>query len=222
MSGLTPLVGLALPRLESTAIARPVPEPNRPLFATPERYFSGQAQTRLRCPERLPAFSDGPRLVERTVTIHWVGGDNEPPIPERLLHLVAGGKWPRGSFSPATIASIGPREHGLCLLYPPFKTVASLVESGENFWSWPVAAPGELDFHKTVVIGDFGFGSDAPIVLDYREDDTKPCVRRLDYASAATPTGNFRNVSGTHWVLIARTFDEFVDLLRLDEPEQPE
>ena len=44
------------------------------------------------------------------------------------------------------------------------------VEKGR----FDLAAPAEIDFDLGLVIGNFGLGSDAPILLDYRENPANP------------------------------------------------
>jgi hypothetical protein len=55
----------------------------------------------------------------------------------------------------------------------------------DRFWSLQVSAPDSIDHAKAVCIGDFGLGSDSPIVLDYRENRDAPVVRYLRRSSAA-------------------------------------
>lgn len=56
------------------------------------------------------------------------------------------------------------------------------------------------------MIGDFGLGSDSPIILDYAQDSTNPPVFRLRWGQ------NGHN----EWVPGARDFDEFAIMLGLD------
>ena len=143
-------------------------------------------------------------------------------IPARLQRLLAAGKWPRTSSEViaqhsrplvplAHVHRFAPEERDIYLFCPPFKSVGQLVRSGERFWEWDQAEPGEISFDHAVVIGDFGIGSDAPVVLDYRPDPRRPCVLRLRYEFVPGP----RPTMITHWVGVARSFDEFADLLGL-------
>jgi hypothetical protein len=59
---------------------------------------------------------------------------------------------------------------------------------------------------KSIVMADFGPGSDAPILLDYRFDLARPRVLRLKWGPAA------RNNT---WVIAAETFHEFAGTLGL-------
>jgi hypothetical protein len=139
------------------------------------------------------------------------------PIPDALLRLLVAGVWPKTEedvnrqhlhslAKRERIATLAPEESEIVLLQPPFRTVRWLMEHGEQFWSWEQAAPSGLDPAFAIPIGDFGLGSDAPIVLDYRNDQTCPRVLRLRYG--ATHADN-------RWVQMATTFEALADALDL-------
>ena len=143
-------------------------------------------------------------------------------IPARLQRLLAAGKWPRDVDEETAqyrrppvpldhVHRFAPEERDIYLLCPPFKSAAQRIRSGERFWEWEQAAPGEISFNHAVVIGDFGIGSDAPVILDYRLDPRQPCVLRLRYDFVPGP----RPTTITHWVGVAQSFDDFADLLGL-------
>jgi len=48
-----------------------------------------------------------------------------------------------------------------------------------------------------VVIGDFGLGSDAPIILDYRRDVKRPTVLRLKWG---------RTFADNRWIVASESF----------------
>jgi len=73
----------------------------------------------------------------------------------------------------------------------------------QRFWSDPRTATHEITLELTLIIGDFGLGSDAPLALDYRPSPTKPRVIRLRW-------GN----DGNHWVQVAETFGQFASHLK--------
>jgi len=50
-----------------------------------------------------------------------------------------------------------------------------------------------------VAIGDFGLGSDAPLMLDYWRSPESPCVLRLQWSQ-----------DGNQWIKVSDSFDEFV------------
>lgn len=64
-----------------------------------------------------------------------------------------------------------------------------------------MAAPPEVDFDPALDIGDFGRGSDAPILLDYREDPEAPRVIR----PRRSP-----DEGANHRAVMAPTFELFV------------
>ena len=72
-----------------------------------------------------------------------------------------------------------------------------------------MAAAHELDAGLTLLIGDFGLGSDAPIALDYRKDICNPSVIRLRHVQDGDNWGKMIST----WVEIAPTFDAFVGMI---------
>jgi hypothetical protein len=90
-------------------------------------------------------------------------------------------------------------------LPPPFVTVRDESESN-LFWYSDMAAPRGISFDMSLIIGDFGLGSDAPILLDYRADEANPRVIRLRWS---------RNGTGNEWVEMAPDFGAFVEALGL-------
>lgn len=144
-------------------------------------------------------------------------------IPARLQRLLAAGKWPPDLAEEAVqnqpplvarerVHQFAPEERDIYLLRPPFCSVRQLVRAGEaGFWCSAQAAPGEISFDHTVVIADFGIGSDAPVILDYRPDPRQPCVLRLRYEYMPGP----KPTMISHWVGVAGTFDDFADMLGL-------
>jgi hypothetical protein len=137
-------------------------------------------------------------------------------VPRLLEELVDAGRWPRNVdearaqnikplVAPELVRRLAPEESNLYLLPPPFHTVRE--HSQENqFWSWPTTDPDGIDFDLALDIGDFGLGSDAPILLDYREDATNPRVIRLRWSPDGSPN---------RWVAMAPDFRTFVDVLGL-------
>ena len=135
----------------------------------------------------------------------------ELPIPRELTPLINSGFWPRDgneankqnseSLVPESIIrGFAPEESKIYFEPPPFATVANLMKGqGRIFWADPHAAIQEIDPELTLIIGDFGIGSDAPLALDYRQDLYEPRVIRLRWAE-----------NGNHWVEIAPNFADFV------------
>ena len=133
-------------------------------------------------------------------------------LPPELGRLIAGGAWPQSSreanrqdleASPVPrdlVQSLVPGHDQLFLYPPPFETVADCIAQGEQeFWGkW--GSLDQIDPHRALVIGDFGLGSDALIVLDYRIPGA-PAVIRLAWAATEDKK--------THWVPFFATFAEF-------------
>ncbi len=110
-------------------------------------------------------------------------------LPAKLMELLASGVWPSEErdlqrqnleqiVSLEAVRRVAPDENALVLFPPPFETIATRIERGELFWTWPEAAPSQIDPEKTLLIGDFGLVSDTGLVLDYRETG-EPKVLRL-------------------------------------------
>jgi hypothetical protein len=123
------------------------------------------------------------------------------PIPAELRALIASGAWPHDHreaglqhsrpLVPADrVRAFAPEESSIYLLPPPFMSVRDLVEGAEwSFWESDMVAPDEISFEHTVVIGDFGIGSDAPIVLDYRLDARRPAAPPSSASAGARRAG---------------------------------
>jgi hypothetical protein len=140
-------------------------------------------------------------------------------IPDELNALIATGVWPTNEreanrqnlhslVSAERIQVFAPDEHTIFLYPPPFSTVGECCRGSERiFWNSPIAAPSEISFDHALVIGDFGLGSDAPILLNYEKSRAHPSVLRLRWDRS----GGRDN----HWVEIAPTFAQFIELLGL-------
>lgn len=146
-------------------------------------------------------------------------------LPPLIEVLVALGRWPATPqaslrqnveplVSPERISALASDEDWLYLYSPPFRSVASDVAAHEvagwDFWV-EHGALHELEPTMALIIGDFGPGSDAPILLDYRQANG-PCVMKLawlpaDRGAPSKPT--------TTWVEIAESFDGFAKQLGL-------
>jgi hypothetical protein len=138
------------------------------------------------------------------------------PLPPLLTELLAAGRWPRTPKDAIQqnihslvycerIRAIAPEEYSLYLQAPPFFTVRELSNSNE-FWTWPTSDPGGIDFDLAIEIGDFGLGSDAPILLDYRGNLARPSVIRLRWSKKGSPN---------QWIPVTPDFDSFALALGL-------
>jgi hypothetical protein len=137
-------------------------------------------------------------------------------VPRLLDELIAAGRWPRdqqeemaqnlkGLAAPERVQALAPEERLIYLLSPPFVSVRE--ESEHNmFWYSDIAAPRGISFDMSLIIGDFGLGSDAPILLDYRADENHPRVIRLRWSGNGTTN---------EWVEMAPDFETFADTLGL-------
>ena len=137
-------------------------------------------------------------------------------LPLLLNEMLAAGRWPRTPeeaesqnrrpwVSTENIRRLAPDETLIYFFPPPFFTVRE--RSRENdFWNWPQTDPNGIDFDLAIDIGDFGLGSDAPILLDYRADPTNPRVIRLQWS---------RTGENNRWVQMAHDFKTFVEALGL-------
>lgn len=139
-----------------------------------------------------------------------------PATPPLIARLVAEGRWPADeaqaraqylqSRAPAErIKLLAAEESWLDLNRPPFRTVRDYAAKNP-FWTWPTSDPSGIDFDLAVVIGDFGLGSDAPIVLDYRSSAVAPRVLRLRWT---------RPTTDNRWVEMAPDLETFVEVLGL-------
>jgi hypothetical protein len=144
-------------------------------------------------------------------------------IPDRLVALINNGFWPRTdeeelrqNLKPLVpeerIKIIAPEQNRIYFVQPPFNTVARLRKDDQNkFWS-TFAAPEDIEAGLAVFIGDFGIGSDAPILLDYRKNRLCPTVIRLKW--------NYGVGQRNQWLTCANNFDQFADTLYLDSPRE--
>ena len=118
-------------------------------------------------------------------------------IPAELKQLVDDGLWPMTNASsqlqnlhpllPEEIVRTFAPDEQTIFLYPyPFGTVEQARRSNK-FWEDERSAIDELAPELSLIIGDFGPGSDTALILDYRTD--KPRLLRLQWGA-----------QGNHWV----------------------
>jgi hypothetical protein len=95
----------------------------------------------------------------------------------------------------------------ICLHGPPFVTIAKVRAAGGagDFWE-RFGALNQIDPERALIIGDFGLGSDSPIVLEYARNASNPPLLRLRWGLQG---------KGNEWVQGARDFDEFAEMLGL-------
>src|ERR1700677_1899293 len=153
----------------------------------------------------------------------------ELALPPELEKMIRDGFWPsthaaamaqnlKPLIPKERITKFAPEEDELHFNPPPFRTILERMSGreGKYFWRRPEASIHEVDPSLALVIGDFGLGSDAPIILDYRCDRLNPSVFRLRWS-----TDEGKSVfSDNHWVKIADTFAEFAAFLWDSESPQ--
>jgi hypothetical protein len=152
------------------------------------------------------------------------------PLPKRLLTLIDSGLWPRTSkeamrqnirslVSKERVQVFAPEEERMYLASPPFSSVATRIDNGDKFWL-RFGALEQISPELAVFIGDFGLGSDSPILLDYRRDVSAPVVIRLKQNKILGDTmanGRKKLIGWANvWLRCADTFDEFADMLALE------
>jgi hypothetical protein len=139
-------------------------------------------------------------------------------IPQLLSQLIAARRWPatgKEAWSQHCARELRVPEDRVKLLAsdenridlngPPFLTVRE--DALHNpFWCESGSDPSGIDFDLAVPIGDFGIGSDSPILLDYRHSIDNPRVIRLQWSSSG---------DSNKWVPMAEDFRSFVDALGL-------
>jgi hypothetical protein len=146
-------------------------------------------------------------------------------LPQTLTRLVAAGIWPSADGASMLAQQSHPLigadrvrrfaadESVICLWPPPFRTIAQERVAGGagEFWE-RFGALDQIDPEWALIIGDFGLGSDSPVILDFARGPYNPPVFRLRWG----PRGE-----GNEWVLGARDFHEFVALLGLGDGRPP-
>jgi hypothetical protein len=145
--------------------------------------------------------------------------NQELTIPPRLIAMMQAGVWPQSQeaseqqnlhprVAPERVRRLAPKEETIYLYAPPFAKVGDLAATAPEFW-YTDGALDQIIPELSLVIADFGIGSDAPIALDYRRSTQAPTVIRLHWSE----DGGRNN-----WILCAESFDAFADLLGLDRP----
>ncbi len=133
------------------------------------------------------------------------------PLPKELQELITDGLWPSDNqsaqrqnlyplLSEEVVCRFAPDEQTIFLYPHPFATVAEA--RGQNkYWQDERSALNEIEPEQALIIGDFGVGSDAPIILDYRRGE--PRLLRLQW-------GELEN----HWLECGLSVAELVYHIR--------
>ncbi len=140
-----------------------------------------------------------------------------PPLPPELRKLIEAGRWARDEsdvnrqsagqlIARELVRRISADDQRVVFFPPPFATVAERSKSNTEFWEQD-GALGEITPDECLDIGDFGHGSDSPLVLDFSQSPDEPRVLRLAWGEGGG--------EANHWVEVAASFDELVEVLDL-------
>lgn len=143
-------------------------------------------------------------------------------LPDYLQHLIESDVWPPSNVKDVVKSEkfkvLIPEESDLYLSKPPFHTVFEEIQSNDAFWNKYVNLE-KIDTKAALIIGDFGLGSDAPIILDYKENKTDPKVLRLVWTvkkrTLFERLFSSKYKVGTYWKEITPTFKDFYEKLGL-------
>ena len=138
-------------------------------------------------------------------------------LPPELSGLIASGAWPLTETEanlqnlssapiPTTLVEqLVPGESRIYLLPPPFRTIAECCQgTSGDFWR-EYGGLDTIDPARAMLIGDFGLGADAVIVLDYRTSNDPPLIRFAWTDGALRP----------RWVSFFETFGAFASAFDL-------
>lgn len=156
------------------------------------------------------------RLVPSPRRIAASGPRAELLLPPLLERLLAAGRWPRDERESLSqnletwipgdrVQALAADERTIFLFPPPFRTVQELRRHNP-FWTSRHADPEGIDPELVLDIGDFGLGSDSPMLLDYREALENRRVLRLKWSEDG---------EANRWVVLAPDFESFAETLGL-------
>ena len=140
-------------------------------------------------------------------------------LPIRLERLITTGEWPDArslglddrrwldAIPKERVQAFAPEEEVIYLAKPPFRTVADEMEKQEeeDFWV-RCGTLYQINPDRALIIGNFGFGSDAPIILHYSRYGTRIPVMYLRWG----PYGR-----DNAWIEGAPDFDAFAAMIGL-------
>ncbi len=146
-------------------------------------------------------------MIQRTI--------NGLELPRQLCQLLISGWWPRTEaealrqnltplVSRECVKRLCADQEEIYFFPPPFVTLSESLKSDQDFWSSSIASIDKISQDRAIDIGDFGSGSDSPILLHYGENSSKPEVLFLEYN---------QDYSEAHWVRCASSFGEFLQIL---------
>jgi hypothetical protein len=147
------------------------------------------------------------------------------PLPPLLEHLIESGVWPDSLerlraqdldpiLGPEAARAVSPDDDRIILHKPPFHSIEHECKWNSKFWIDALTNVGEIDYAKSLIIADFGLGSDSVIVLNY-EAGPEPRVLYLRWS------GNRPNHQHD-WVCSHESFEEFARAVGLLPEHAPE
>lgn len=143
-------------------------------------------------------------------------------IPKKLSELIESGFWPnkenisQQNEKPLVdfnlIKEIIPDENEIYFFNPPFLSIQELIDKGDDYYLSPEISETlkSIDPTKCFVIGDFGYGSEAELILDYSINSQNPQLKRLKWL-----LNEEKYERTAQWVLVTETFDEFIKKLKI-------
>jgi hypothetical protein len=153
-----------------------------------------------------------PRLY--AVDARWANasrvGINGLPIPEFMLQLIAASRWvtkrvpgfPHPEFlSEQKLCLYGLHQMASENLYWPYETDPRFVGVDDRSYD-----PATINPSLSVLIGDFGLGSDQSIALDYRKSIADPPVVAMRWRVP---------VAANCWIEIAKSVRDFAAMVDL-------
>ncbi|MCB1582888.1 MAG: hypothetical protein KDI92_07475 [Xanthomonadales bacterium] len=142
-------------------------------------------------------------------------------LPKKLELLIESGFWPNKQnvnqqyieslVNLESLKTLIPDEIQIYFYNPPFYTVKESIEFGNDYWNWPEVKPSlsEIDIDKTLIIGDFGLGSDTLLALDYSKSMISPSVIRFKWFDE-------NPIKNNKWLVVCESFDEFLKKLKIE------
>jgi hypothetical protein len=115
------------------------------------------------------------------------------------------------------VRTISPEDSEIWVAAPPFMTLA---RPKNEWWFEKFRHPEEIEYDTAVILGDFGRGSDTPIVLDFSHQPPRVMALSISFHPNAHqkkrpwPEGANYLLEG-HWIVLAATFEEFAEKLGL-------
>lgn len=137
-------------------------------------------------------------------------------LPDKLEALIESGLWPNKNNADAQnlkplvscelIQQLFPEENSLYLFPPPFISIHELLMQEDSLYQSKElkASFSQIKPRKTVVIADFGLGSESALVLDYSDSESNPKILKLSWLYDEKYL-----IRKVEWVVVAADFDEF-------------